>query len=43
MISSLEINDVAAPDQSIFLWISVSVADAAGINPNSIKTLLKAI
>ena len=40
MISSLEINDVSAADQNIFLWISVSVADAAAINPNGIKTLL---
>ena len=28
------------PDPSIFLWIVAFVADAAPVNPNSIKTLL---
>ena len=28
------------PDTNIFLWIAVSVADAAAVNPNDNKTLL---
>ena len=28
------------PDPNIFFWIASSVADAAAINPNGIKTLL---
>ena len=28
------------PDPNIFLWIAISVADAAAVNPNGIKTLL---
>ena len=28
------------PDSNIFWWIAASVADAAAINPNGIKTLL---
>ena len=27
------------PDPNIFLWIAVSVADTAAIDPNGIKTL----
>ena len=32
--------NVVAPDPNIFLWIAVSLADAAAVNPNGIKTLL---
>ena len=39
-ISSLEIINVVIPDSNIFLWIPASVADAAAVNPNGIKTLL---
>ena len=39
-ISSFEIITVVAPDPNIFLWIAASVADAAAVNPNCIKTLL---
>ena len=39
-ISSLEIIDIVIPDPNIFLWIAVSVADAAAVNSNGIKTLL---
>ena len=39
-ISSLEIIKVVNPDPNIFLWIVGSVADAAAVNPNGIKTLL---
>ena len=28
-------------DPKIFFWVAVSVADAAAVNPNSIKTLLE--
>ena len=28
------------PDSNIFLWIAASIADAAAVNPNGIKTLL---
>ena len=38
-ISSLEIIKVVNPDPNIFLWIVGSVADAAAVNPNGIKTL----
>ena len=38
--SSFEIIDVATPDPNIFLQIAEYVADAAGVNPNGIKTLL---
>ena len=39
-ISSLEIINVALPDPNIFLWIAESVADAAAVNHNGVKTLL---
>ena len=39
-ISSLEIINVVLPDPKIFLWITASVADAAVVYPNGIKTLL---
>ena len=39
-ISSFEIITVVVPDPNIFLWIAASVADAAAVNPNCIKTLL---
>ena len=39
-ISSFEIIIVVKPDPNIFLWIVASVADAAAVNPNGIKTLL---
>ena len=39
-ISSLEIFKVVNPALKIFLWIAASVADAAAVNPNGIKTLL---
>ena len=39
-ISSLEIIDVVLPESDVFLWIAASVADAAVVNPNGIKTLL---
>ena len=39
-ISSFEIINVVTLDPNIFLWIIASVADAAGFNPNGIKTLL---
>ena len=39
-ISSLEIIKVVNPALKIFLWIAASVADAAAVNPNGIKTLL---
>ena len=38
--SSFEIIDVATPDPNIFLQIAEYVADAAGVNPNGINTLL---
>ena len=48
LISSLEIINVflfaksegRVPDPKIFLGIAASVADAAAVNPNGIKTLL---
>ena len=39
-ISSFEIFSVVIPDPNIFAWIAVSVADAAPVNPNGIKTIL---
>ena len=39
-ISSFEIISVVTPELNIFLWIAASVADAAAVNPNGIKTLL---
>ena len=39
-ISSLEIVNVAVPDTNIFLLIAASVADAAAVNLNGIKTLI---
>ena len=39
-ISSLDIINIAVPDPKIFLWIAASIADAAAVNPNGIKTLL---
>ena len=40
LVSSLEIISVVKPDLNIFLLIAASVADAAAVNPNGIKTLL---
>ena len=34
------IKPVVKPDLNTFFWIAVSVADAAAVNPNIIKTLL---
>ena len=39
-ISSLEIVNVVVLDPNILLSIVASVADAAAVNPNGIKTLL---
>ena len=39
-ISSLEYISAVKPDTSISLWKAVSLADAAAVNPNCIKTLL---
>ena len=39
-IFSLEIINVVVPDPNIFLWIAASIAYAAAVNPNGIKTLL---
>ena len=39
-ISSLEIVNIVEPDPNIFFWIAASVAGAAGVNLNDIKTLL---
>ena len=39
-ISSFEIIYVVTPDPNIFRWIAASVADAAAVNGNGIKTLL---
>ena len=38
-ISSLEVFDVAKPDENIFLWIAASIADAAAVNLNDIKNM----
>ena len=40
LISSFEIINVVTIDPNIFLCIAASVADAAVVNPNGIKTLL---
>ena len=37
---SLDIINVVLPDPNNFLWIAVSVSDAAAVNPNEIKRLL---
>ena len=39
-ISSFEIINVVNPDSNTFLWQAASVANAAAVNPNGIKTLL---
>ena len=39
-VSSLKIIYVISPDPNIFLWIVASVADAAAVIPNGIKTIL---
>ena len=39
-ISSFEIINVVVPDPKIFFWIAASVAYAADVNPNGIKTVL---
>ena len=39
-ISSFEIINVVIPDPKTYFWIAASVADAAVVNPNCIKTLL---
>ena len=39
-ISLFEIINAVVRDPNIFLWIAVSVTDAAAFNPNEIKTLL---
>ena len=39
-ISSFEIMSTVIPDPKIYFQIAVSVADAAAVNPNAIKTLL---
>ena len=39
-ISSFEIDNVVVPELWILLWMVSSVADAAVVNPNSIKTIL---
>ena len=39
-ISSCEIINVIIPDPDIYLWIAVTVADTAAVNPSSIKMLL---
>ena len=39
-IFSLEIINVVVPDPNIFSWIAASIAYAAAVNPNGIKTLL---
>ena len=38
-ISALEIINVVKPKPNIFLWIAASVAAAAAVNPDGIKTL----
>ena len=40
IFSSFEITNIVTPDPKAFLWIAVSVADAAAVNPDGIKTLL---
>ena len=39
-IPLFEIINLVIPDTNIFFWIAAPVADAAAVNPNSIKTLL---
>ena len=39
-ICSLEIIKVVKPDPNIFSWTAASVANAAAVTPNCIKTLL---
>ena len=39
-ICSLEIINAVMPDPNIFLGIAASVADAAAVNHNDIKTIL---
>ena len=39
-ISSFEIIKLVVPEPSISFCIPASAADAAGVNPNGIKTLL---
>ena len=39
-ISLLEIFNVVVQDPNIFQWEAASVADAAAVNPNGIKTIL---
>ena len=39
-ITSFNIISVVVPEPKIFVGISVSVVDAAAVNPNEIKTLL---
>ena len=39
-ISSFEIISVVTSDPNVFLWIAATVADAAAVNPNGIKTPL---
>ena len=39
-ISSFEIMSIVIPDPKIYFQIAVSVADAAAVNSNAIKTLL---
>ena len=36
-IFSFRIINVVVPDLNVFLWIALSVADAAAVNPNGIK------
>ena len=40
LISALEIINFVKPDWNIFFWIAASVADAAAVNCNGIKTIL---
>ena len=40
LLSSFETFNVVIPDPSIFWWIASSLADAAAVNTNGIKTLL---
>ena len=42
-IFSLEIIYVVIPDPKSFFWLAASVADAAAVNPNGIKTLLASV
>ena len=39
-ISSFEIINVLISDPKVFIWIAVSVADAAAVNSNDIEALL---